>query len=183
MCYPIPSVRLAHNQVATTAIRGSICTGAAMSSSSVGWEQLNSPFFQAVARRLLDSYFAVYGFGYFSCTASGGVVYSRENVFVEISYEPETCPRYSPRILLGVGLNEYDPNWRISALPMWFLIPSDRPESKFPFWSFGTEEELAVVLMRVRRELLESYAKPLLLDPISLRRKVDAFNKGTGDVS
>jgi hypothetical protein len=151
-----------------------------MSNSSTGWDRLNCLYFEDVVRNVMDSYFAEYGFTYYDRTVVGGIVYSREEVFVEISYEPESCPNYSPRILLGLGQSSGDSNWRKTALPMWFLIPSDRAESKFPFWSFRTKEDLVNVLNRIQAELLEQYAKPLLLDPVSLRKSADAFKASVG---
>lgn len=146
-----------------------------MTNSVTGWEGLKCPFFESVSRRILDPYFLGYGFKDCGGTSVGGVVYSRDRFFIEVSYEPETYPNYLPRILLGIGRSVNDSEWRLNALPLWFLVPSDRPESQFPFWSFETEEALVEVLNRMRTELLDAYVKPLWLDPIALHRKINAF--------
>lgn len=144
------------------------------------WEYLNCSFFDTITRRVLDVYFAELGFRYKTRSSTGGVIYSRDNIFIEIGYENETYPKYSPRILLGLGKNANDSRWRLSAIPIWFLIPSNRPESKFVFWTFKTEEELVKVLERIRTELLDVYAKPILLDSRTLLENVHAFLNSHG---
>lgn len=146
-----------------------------MSNSATGWDLLNCPYFEAAVRSVMDSYFAEYGFKYCGRTPIGGVVYTKNDVFVEISYEPETYPNYSPRILLGVGQGMDDLNWRVTAVPIWFLIPPDRAEAKFYFWSFRATDDLVTVLKRIQSELLDPYARPLFLEPSSLRKRADEF--------
>lgn len=146
-----------------------------MSTNKTEWERLNCTFFETVVRKTFDSYFAEQGFGVNSQTSVGGVVYLQGNVFVEISYEPETYPKYSPKILLGIGRNGDDSKWRLSAIPVWFFIPSNRPESKYPFWKFDTEAGLVEVLKRIRYELLEIYTKSLWNDVSELSKIIEAF--------
>lgn len=151
-----------------------------MTKSATGWKDLTCPFFEMVARNALGPFFAERGFRDNGRTPTGGVVFSKQNIFVEISYESETFPKYSLRILLGVGRDEHDHKWRLAAFPIWFLIPVNRPESKYPFWTFGSETTLGEVLKRACTELLEPYAEPLWVDEAAMFRSVAAFKARTG---
>ena len=148
-----------------------------MNSARTGWERLNCSYFEAVCRQVVSPYFNSYGFTEKFYTVTGGIVYSKGNIFLEIDYEPETYPKYSPTILLGIGRDEHDREWRFTAVPMWFLIPPDCAEAKYPFWTFGTEASLSDVLERMRTTVLEQYAKPLWLDAVVLRKNIADFQQ------
>ena len=78
------------------------------SKNTYGWERLNCPFFTSVCRRVLDRYLEEQGFAEKETGAIGEIVYKRSDVFLEIGYEPETCPNYSPTVVLGIGDCKYD---------------------------------------------------------------------------
>lgn len=151
-----------------------------MNNVSTGWERLNCPFFESTVRRVAGPYFAAQGFEEDTRTAVGGIVYRRGTVFIEVTYEPITCPKYSPAIILGVGQNEHDDRWRLDSVPLWHLVSSDRPESKCLLSRFDTESMLVQLLQQMLAELVDPYAKPLWLDTTALRRNVDAFKANTG---
>ena len=61
-----------------------------------------------MCRRVLDRYLEEQGFAEKETGAIGEIVYKRSDVFLEIGYEPETCPNYSPTVVLGIGDCKYD---------------------------------------------------------------------------
>lgn len=151
-----------------------------MNNVSTGWERLNCPFFESTVRRIAGLYFTGHGFKEDARTAVGGIVYRRGTVFIEVTYEPITCPKYSPAIILGIGKNEQDDRWRLDSVPLWHLVPSDRPESKCLLSRFDTESALVQLLQEILAELVDPYVKPLWLDMINLHRNIDVFKANAG---
>jgi hypothetical protein len=151
-----------------------------MTDTSTGWERLKCNFFGQVCRRVIGPYLETHGFTEVGGSLIGGLVYARNKVFLEMSYEPETFPDYSPKVVLGIGRSGSDPNWSSACVPIWFLIPSERPESSYPFWTFGDEEGLVATLTKAKESLLDQYARPLWLDEAELRRIIDRFMQSQG---
>lgn len=145
-----------------------------MTTVTTGWERLNCSFFGMVCRRVLGPYFKAYGFKEHGHGVIGNLVYAKENIFVEITYIPETCPDYSTNVILGIGSDEHDEKWRLNSVPMWFLISEGSLESKYPFWTFRTETDLVEILTKIK-SLLEQYARPLWLDVSALHKSVEKF--------
>lgn len=129
-----------------------------------GWERLNCQFFAAVCRRVLNEYLKTHGFTEQGAGPIGEITYKRFDVFLEIGYEPETYPNYSPTIVLGIGQRKYGEDGLPCGVPFWYLIPDDLPERKLTYWKFKNEDDLELVLTRVKDTILEHYAKPLWLD-------------------
>ena len=144
-------------------------------STTAGWERLNCPFFASTCRRTLSDYLEAQGFVEKELTPVGGVVYRRFDVFLEISYEPDTSPDYSPTIVLGVGAGKYDEGGRPGGVPFWYVIPSNLQERNYTFWTFKTEADLQSVLIRIKDALLEPHARPLWLNLDRLEKYIANF--------
>ena len=130
--------------------------------ASAGWKGYDCPFFTPVCRRVLSGYCQAQGFLEDELTPTAGIVYRRQNVFLETSYDSETGLNFAPTLIIGAGVGKYGEDGRPSAVPFWYLIPANLPERGYTFWKFKTEAELESVLVRVRHALLEPFAAPLL---------------------
>jgi len=122
----------------------------------------------------LSDYLEAQDFAETEVTPVGGMVFRRFDVFLEISYEPDTCPDYSPTIVLGTGPGKYDEGGR-PGVPFWYVIPSNLPERNYTFWTFKTETDLQSVLARIKDALLEPHAKPLWINLDRLEKYVANF--------
>jgi hypothetical protein len=140
-----------------------------------GWERLNCSFFAATCRRVLSDYLEAEGFVEKEVTPVGGVVYRRFEIFLEISYELQTCSNYSPTIVLGIGPRKYDEGGRPRGVPFWYVIPNNLPERSYTFWTFKTEADLESVLARIKDGLLEPHARPLWLNIDRLEKSITNF--------
>ena len=143
--------------------------------ATIGWERLNCPFFATTCRRILSDYFEAQGLVEKEMTPIGGIVYGRLNMFLEISYEPEMCPNYSPTIIMGIGPSKFDEDGRPTGVPFWYVIPSNRPERSYAFWTFKTETDLESVFVRIKDALVEPYAKSLWLNLDRLEKYIQNF--------
>lgn len=143
--------------------------------ATAGWEKLNCPFFAPTCRRILSDYLEAQGFVEKELTPVGGIVYRRFDVFLEVSYESETCPNYSPTIVLGIGPGKYDEGGRPGGVPFWYVIPNNLPERSYTFWTFKTEADLESVLARIKDALLEPHARPLWLNLDRLEKYITNF--------
>ena|SRR2546430_5557550 len=140
-----------------------------------GWEKLSCLFFSRACRRVLGRYLESNGFSERSVDRIGIVTFSRFGIFLEIGYELEMAPNYMPTVVLGIGEGKYDKKGQPSAIPFWYLIPSDRPESKYSLWTFKTEAELETALARIKDEVLEVHAKPLWSNLEKLEKVISNF--------
>lgn len=146
-----------------------------------GWQRLKCPFFTEVCRHVLCSYFRAEGFEESRLTSIGGVIFRRGDVFVEIGYEPETHPDYSPTVVLGYGAEAYGEAGSSNIVPMWFVLEDDAAGRRYSFWTFRSEDELRRVFGRMRDELLEPCAKPLWTDADRLKSHIETFRAGLPD--
>jgi len=140
-----------------------------------GWERLRCTFFTEVCRRVLGSYFGTWGFAEKEVGLVGEVVFLRDGLFLEVGYEPETSPTYSPTIVLGTGQGKFDEAGRPSAVPLWYIIPDDSPARAYASWTFRTKQELEGVLIQLRDSVLKPHARPLWLDLNRLERIISRF--------
>jgi hypothetical protein len=134
---------------------------------SNGWNQLHCPFFASSCLFVLEDYFQKAGFVKHRLDKIDGVIFEKNNIYVEISYEAETFPNYSPTLLIGLNSN---------AVPFWFIIPTTDNASKYTSWKFETEKELLSVLERIKISILETFGKPLWNDVTDLERYLNRFN-------
>lgn len=140
-----------------------------------GWDRLNCPFFTSVCRRVLNRYLEEQGFAEKETGSIGEILYKRFDVFLEIGYEPETGPNYSPTVVLGIGEHKYDEAGQPACVPLWYLLPYNHPEKTGRFWTFRTEEELAHILKQIKEQFLEPCATPLWLDAERLEKCITNF--------
>lgn len=140
-----------------------------------GWERLICPYFAPVCRRVLGCYLEGNGFVEKGVNEVEGLVFTRFDVFIEVSYELDTAPNYIVSMVLGIGDKKYDEGGHPCCVPYWHLLPGERPERRGELIGFATESELEALLRRFRDEFLEPYARPLWLDTDSLEKAIANF--------
>ncbi len=140
-----------------------------------GWEQLLCDFFYAVCIRVLGPYFSSLGFVEKKSDING-VLFRRNDLFVEISYVPESAPNYSPSLIVGLGNYKYDAVGNTTGLPAWSILPDDGQSRNYSFWKFSDEKELESVLSRMKVEVIEQHMKPLWEDRVKLEDAIKNFD-------
>lgn len=140
-----------------------------------GWDQLNCQFFTQICRRVLGNYLQQQGFLEKKTTAIGGIVYTRFDVFLEVSYDAATCPDYSPSIVIGIGDQTYDKEGRLAGVPMWYALSEGHPQRTRRYWTFKTEEELERVFTEIKEQFFETSAKQLWLNSDVLEKTINDF--------
>ena len=141
-------------------------------SNTYGWEKLRCPYFTSICRSVLSDYLLSQGFVEKELTPQGGVVYRKIDIFLEICYETETFPNYSPTVVLGIGRRTYDVEG-LGAVPLWYVVPDDLLEFDYTSWRFSSESDLESVLTRIKDSILTQYARPLWND----REQLEAYIK------
>jgi len=124
---------------------------------------------------VLGDYLEGNGFAEKGPNEVGGLMFSRFDVFLEISYELETSPNYALSMVLGIGDKKYDEGGHPCCVPYWHLLPRDRREHRGESIRFTTEPELEALLVRFRDQFLEPYAKPLWLNLDALEKAIVNF--------
>ena len=143
--------------------------------SSSDWDRLNCEFFASNCRRVLGDYLEDQGFVENEQTPVRGILYRRFDVFLELSYDPQTSPNYSPTIVIGTGTGKYDDAGRPAGVPFWYVIPNNLPERDYTFWTFKTEADLESVLARIKDSVLDLHAKPLWFNLDRLEKCIQNF--------
>lgn len=144
-----------------------------------GWDQLLCPYFTESCRRWIGPHIASYGFIESDVTMIGEPIYRNGKLFVQVGYEPETFPRYSPTIVIGSGQSKFDPQGKSCCVPLWFLIPQGSDERSYSFWTFGSSDELNTVLEKIWNQIIESYVRPLIDEPAFLNSAIARFRQHT----
>jgi hypothetical protein len=126
-----------------------------------GWEQLLCDYFSETCVDQLAASLEEDGFSVSRVETDGAVIFKCFDVFLEIGYELETAPNYSPTVVIGLGDRKYDESGKPAGVPLWFVIRDDVPAKRYSFWKFSSEGELRAVLLRIKNEVVERYARPL----------------------
>jgi hypothetical protein len=142
--------------------------------SSAGWEKLLCSYFYTICLKVLSAYFSGHGFVPVKNNI-GGITFRKRDIFVEISYDPESSPKYSLTVVVGIGSGAYDDWGKFTGVPIWSLIPEDNVESEFFAWTFSDEKELGNILTKTKTMVLEKYAKPLWQDRSKLENEAKKF--------
>jgi len=143
-----------------------------------GWDRLLCSYFYMVCMRILSEYFSGYGFVP-DKNKVGGVIFRKNDIFVELSYNPESFPKYSPTLVIGFGAGTYDDWGKFIGVPIWSLIPTEDEGSEFSTWTFSNENELGIILSKTKTLILEPYIKLLWKDRNKLEKEITKFTKKT----
>ena len=146
----------------------------------MNWESIRCRYFSRVCREELSAELSTHGLDEESETWEGGIVYRAVRIFVEISYDLESSPRYRCTVVIGFGANTDENARRRQAIPLWYAIPISRPEYNYPPWRFMNEDDLRAVLRRLSDELFEGFVYPLVLDESALEQLVTKFRADNG---
>jgi len=142
---------------------------------SFGWKILICDYFFPVCVRTLGPYFQSFGF-ILEKSKINGVIFRKNDIFVEVSYLPESAPNYSPSLIIGIGGSKYDDTGRTTGLPAWAILSESDDARKYSFWRFSDEEELASVFVRLKFEIIEPHIRPFWEDRPRLERAIECFD-------
>jgi hypothetical protein len=127
--------------------------------------------------RFLGEYFARNGFDRHWDTDAGGIHFERKDrFFLEIGYDPESSPNYTPTIIFGIG-GKFDEKGNPNCIPLWFITPENSLARSYSKWKFSSEDQLEKTLLQIRAEVIEKYAAPLWKDASLLKEKIRLFNE------
>ncbi len=141
-----------------------------------GWEQLRCNFFSLVCTKVLGSYFSKLGFcNERSGTSIDGVVFRNKDLFVEVSYIPESAVNYIPTLVFGVLNKKNIEGDKITSLPAWMVIPENVDARRYSFWRFRNAEELEATLNKLSIDVIDMYVRPLFEDRIKLESAIQNF--------
>ena len=142
-----------------------------------GWDQLPSPYFTEGCRHSIGGHFATLGFEESDVTMIGEPIYRKGNLFVQVGYEPDTFPKYSPTIVVGRGNEKFDALGVPCCVPLWFVIPQTTEDRRYSFWTFDSADELATVLAKIWDRIVEPYVKPMIASPAKLDSAIGSFRQ------
>ena len=139
------------------------------------WNELKCPYFKFTVIRELAEYFYSNNFNEYQESNDGGVSFKREDgCFIEIDYEMESSPNYTPTAIIGIG-DIFDDKGNPSSVPFWFIIPENSSSRKYSKWKFSSESQLKAVLTQIKNELFKKHAVPLWTDLSLLKDKIIKF--------
>lgn len=142
-----------------------------------GWDQLQCVYFSSVCLHVMEEYFHSAGFIQHHEDRVGGIVFEGHGCYIEVSYEAETFPCYSPTLIIGHGSDVYDEGLNPTGVPFWFLIPPTSAAAKYTFWKFETETDLRAVLERIKCDVIQPFGRPLWEDGTELKKYVERFRR------
>ncbi len=140
-----------------------------------GWEQLHCLYFHDTCLRAFEDYFHAEGFTRHHADVIGGVIFEGVDCYVEISYEAETYPQYSPTLVIGLGASASHEGLSVTGVPFWFLIPPTNEASKYTFWKFDTQAKLFTVLEQIKNDIMQPIGRPLWKNVKDLKRAIHRF--------
>lgn len=146
-----------------------------MTTNMNGWDQLICSYFSKTCIDELAPILEKNEFVVAQIGPGGAVFFQRPGVFIEIGYELETAPKYSPTVIVGLGEQKYDVKGKPNGVPLWFVIRDDNPTETYFDWKFGSEAELRSVLVRIKDEVLEKQLKPLWQEAGLLNNLLSSF--------
>ena len=138
------------------------------------WEELLCPFFSKISKKVLGNFFQQREFQ-INETKIGGLFFQKDEVFIEISYDPETYPNYSPTLIIGIGKDKFDKSGDPTGIPLWYILPNDSDQFRYSFWRFSSEQELEKVMDKVLNQIIKFYMEPLWTNISLLKSKVANF--------
>src|SRR5262249_10548174 len=125
------------------------------------------PYFNRVARRVLSPYLTARGFQ-IADSPHGFLVCTRGDLQTVIAYFSDRVTELEPQVNVGTGAGR---------VPMWFVIPEAAAAREYSLWMFRNEDELAMSLGRIEREVLVPFAEPLWEDRLALARWGEKFDQ------
>lgn len=142
--------------------------------SSVGWEKLRCTYFYRVCVDVCAANFLADGF-WVEENSVGGVIFRKDDVFIEISYDVGSSPNYALKMVIGIGSRAYDENGKFTGVPIWYVIPENVPEYQFFSRTFSNEKELKSLLVESEDLIFRKHVKPLLENRLALQRVQERF--------
>jgi len=140
------------------------------------WNELLCQYFKTIVLKVLGPYFNRLGFyEKMSEDDTGVFFFTSEGLFVELSYDPELSPAYTPSVIIGMGGRKFDDAGQSQCVPLWFVIPEKAIERPYSSWRFASEKQLEETLMKIQSEILDKYAMPLLRNENLLKEKINLF--------
>lgn len=142
-----------------------------------GWDKLLCGFFVKNCKAQFTDY--MNSFDFIGCPEadSRGLVFQKEEIFVEISYGADDYPNYSITVLVGKSNSLVIEGWKANCLPLWFVIPNANEDEKYWQWTFSTERELIKALQLLRENLIGKYLMPLVDNTEFFIEKLKEFNQ------
>lgn len=143
-------------------------------------------WFVSGARNALDGRLAAQGFSFACARRDIAVRWRRGDVFLDVSYLPESLPEYVILIDIGRGDGPVGAA-QVSAVPAWKLVPPEaRPAAGE--WRFGSRTDLSKILDRVWDAVIAPHLIPLCENPAQLdaliaarRAELDACDRQRRD--
>ena len=134
-------------------------------------------YFGRVCAEVFDDFLSSYGFSRVREEKELGVVYRRDEVFLEFTYWPEDYPRYLP--MVGIGFFERSTEGRACrrGVSLWSTVPEAAPERHEELSKFSSELELRAILNRIRETVILKYGRPAWEQPTRLREIVVSKQK------
>lgn len=128
-----------------------------------------APYFEPTCAGVFDDFLSRYSFSRVREEKVLGVLYRRDDVFLEITYWPEDYPRYFP--LVGIGFFEISTEGRVCrrGVSLWSMVPETAPERHEELSKFSNEMELRAILERIRETVVIKYGRPVWEHPARLR--------------
>lgn len=136
------------------------------------WLDFKADYFERVCREVFDGYLKRHRFGPGRADETGSLLYRRGRCFLEIHYYVEDRPNYAPMVSIGL-VSRLSLRSRSDGIGLWYAISQGIEAREYECWRFSSAEELRKVLMRIRDEAVEVYARALWEDPNELARLVD----------
>ena len=142
-------------------------------------KQLLCPFFPKISKKVLGDFFQQRGFQTHE-TRVGGLFFQKGDVFVEVRYDPETYPSYSPTLIIGIGKDKFDKSGAPAGVPVWYLLPDDSDVRRYSFWRFKSEQDLEKIMDKILNQIVKLYLEPLWENVALLKSKVSNFKASIG---
>jgi hypothetical protein len=136
------------------------------------WLDLAVDYFEPVAREVFDSYMQSHRFSRGKANEFGELTFRRGGCFMDVGYNFDERPNLCPQVRIGL-VRWFWLRSGFDHISLWYAIPEDREERDYELWRYFNAEELRTVLTRIRDEVVEVYARPLLEDTKKLSALIE----------
>lgn len=120
-----------------------------------------APYFRNVCRRQLSSLMMEQGFSEDSTYKHvAGVVFTRKDVAIKVTYYPEDFPNYTPMVSVGKINNK----GRQQFVGLWAIIPEDDEARNYSDLVFSSEIECERSIRLIAQRVINRFVYPLCDD-------------------
>ncbi len=128
----------------------------------MGSTMVKASYFEKICHEVFDSYMSNIGLTKNIPTEIGSIYYIKDSFFIEISYRKPVYYGFTPELLVGFLVPKSEKPRPRRKIALWKAIPDEEDNTDYSLWTFSGEDELRLVLTKIRDRIIDVYGRKLL---------------------